>query len=103
LASNSNVPGFTVLLFNGSEKLSATVLFNPIPVAPFCGATDTTTGAAVSVPAAVVNELENPFTPFPARSTAPLLSTLTLIVTLGGSGALGVNVTTPLVPVLFTP
>jgi len=91
-----------VLLFNGSLNVSTTTLFNPIPVAPFCGLTLTTVGGVVSVPAVVVKPLENPFTPLPAVSSNPLLNTDNVSELLAGSGALGVNVTTPVVAVLFT-
>jgi hypothetical protein len=91
-ASNSNVLEFTVPLLNGLENASTTLLFSPIPVAPFCGVTLTTTGAVVSTPPAVVNELWKKFTPFPAVSSTPFAVTTSSVFT--GKAWFGVNVTT---------
>jgi hypothetical protein len=101
LASSSNVFPFTVLLLNASENVSTTALFNPIPDAPFCGDTASTTGAVASTPATVVNVLDVPFTWFPATSSTWLVFTTAVIEVLGGNGELGVNVTTPFTTPLF--
>src|SRR5947209_12464785 len=93
-ASSSKVPEFTVLLFNGSEKLSTTLLFKPIPVAPSCGVTATTAGPVVSTVAAVVKPPWKKFAPFPATSVTALVLTRTVTGVFPGSGWFGVNVTT---------
>ncbi len=82
-----------VLGFSGLLKVNTTAAFSPIPVAPLPGVTIATTGAVVSVPPPVVNELSKKLLLFPDKSTTPPF-TSTRIWLFAGSGDSGVNVTT---------
>src|SRR5580765_5581507 len=57
-----------------SLNCTITRAFTATPVVPFPGLVATSSGATVSTPAAVVNTLEPPFIPRPARSVIPLFT-----------------------------
>jgi hypothetical protein len=92
-ASTAKFVVLIVLGFSDFENVSTTTAFGPTPVDPFCGVMIDTTGAVVSVPAPVVNVLENELPALPDRSKIPEV-TCTVTFAFPGKGESGVNVTT---------
>src|SRR6266576_731907 len=93
LASKPKVFELIVFGFSDLENVNTAAAFNPIPVAPLLGATETTCGAVVSATEAVVNELEKLTVVFlfPDKSCTPLTGTPTKTNVLPGSGVTCVN------------
>ena len=94
LANSAKLSLFTVAAFSDFEKVKTTTAPGPTPVAPSLGVTSSTTGAVVSVTAAVTKLLEKEFVPLPARSLTPPKFTVGRTRTFPGHGVSAVNVTT---------